>query len=301
MPGVPGLFCAEQVPGWKAVVDAVHAKGGYIYAQIWRAERSSIPPLTGLPTVSASASPCEGDEVCKFPPPGTTEPRKDKDFPPIELSVEHIKRTIADYVHTAKLAIEECGFDGVEVHGGNGYVPEQFLSSNINKRTYEYGGSPEKRCKFIIELMEALKEAVGEDRLVIRLIIFGLYNEARGTQRVETWGHLCRERKARMNLSYVHFIESRYEQVHSVEEKQKCEPLFPPYKRLPADIRGPVLNSWRLPNIDLSVFRSIFGSTPFFSAGGWNDTNCWGVVESGACDGLAIWRYFLSTLDLVRR
>lgn len=233
MPGVPGLFCAEQVPGWKAVVDAVHAKGGYIYAQIWHAGRASIPPLTGRPTVSASASPYEGDEVCKYPPPGTTEPRKYKDFPPIELSVGHIKHTISDYVHTARLATEDCGFDGVEVHGGNGYLPEQFLSSNINKRTDEYGGCPEKRCRFVIELMEALKAAVGEDKLAIRLTPFGLYNEARGTQRVETWGHLCRELKRRMNLSYVHFIEPRYEQIHSVEEKQKCNSHF-----------GPILTPW---------------------------------------------------------
>ncbi len=68
-----------------------------------------------------------------------------------------------------------------------------------------------------------------------------------------------------------------------------------------ADIHVAVLDSWGLPNVDLSMFRSIFGSTPFFSAGGWNDTNCWGVVESGVCDGLAIGRYFLSTPDIVRR
>jgi 2,4-dienoyl-CoA reductase-like NADH-dependent reductase (Old Yellow Enzyme family) len=74
--------------------------------------------------------------------------------------VEHIKRTIADYVHTATLAVEECGFDGGEVHGGNGYLPEQFLSRNINKRIDEYGGSPGKRCKFVIEPMEALKATI---------------------------------------------------------------------------------------------------------------------------------------------
>jgi 2,4-dienoyl-CoA reductase-like NADH-dependent reductase (Old Yellow Enzyme family) len=90
---------------------------------------------------------------------------------------------------------------------GTDVCPEQFLSSNINKRTHEYGGSSEKCCKFGVDLMEALKEAVGEDRLAIRLTPFGLYNEARGTQRVETLSYLCRELKARINLSYVHFIE----------------------------------------------------------------------------------------------
>jgi 2,4-dienoyl-CoA reductase-like NADH-dependent reductase (Old Yellow Enzyme family) len=145
------------------------------------------------------------------------------DFPPTELSIEGIKKQIADYVNAAKLAVDECGFDGVELHGGNGYLPEQFLSSNINTRTDAYGGSPEKRCTFVLELMDALAGAIGEDKLAIRLSPFGLYNQARGEQRLETWGHLCKELKRKHKLSYVHFIEPRYEQVHSLEEKNKCE------------------------------------------------------------------------------
>lgn len=222
MPGVPGLWCPEQIAGWKAVVENVHAKGGYIYAQLWNAGRASIPQHTGMPTISASAALYEGDEVYPYPPPGSSTQVKYADFPPTELSREGIKGQIADYVRAARLAVEECGFDGVELHGGNGYLPEQFLSSNINRRTDEYGGTPEKRCRFVLEVMEALKDAVGQDRLAIRLTPFGLYNQARGMQRLETWGHLCRELKKRMSLSYVHFIEPRYEQVHSLEEKTKC-------------------------------------------------------------------------------
>lgn len=223
MPGVPGLFCVEQVAGWKAVVDEVHQKGGFIYAQIWHAGRAAIPHHTGLPAVSASATPYGTEEVYGYPPPGTSERVKYKDFPPVELSVEGIQRVIGEFVRTARMAVDECGFDGVEVHGGNGYLPEQFLSSNINVRTDAYGGSPEKRCQFVIELMEALKGAIGEDKLAIRLSPFGLYNDARGEQRVETWSHLCKELKKRMQLSYVHFIEPRYEQVFSFEEKNKCK------------------------------------------------------------------------------
>jgi 2,4-dienoyl-CoA reductase-like NADH-dependent reductase (Old Yellow Enzyme family) len=223
MPGVPGLFCAEQVKGWKAVVDAVHAKGGYIYAQLWNAGRASIPQHTGLPTISASATPYDGDEMYPYPPPGTSTQVKYADFPPIELDLDGIKKQISDYVRSAKLAVEDCGFDGIEVHGGNGYLPEQFLSSNINKRTDDYGGSPEKRCKFVLELIDALAEAVGEDRLAIRLSPFGLYNQAKGMQRMETWGHLCRRLKRKHRLSYVHFIEPRYEQVQSLEAKNKSK------------------------------------------------------------------------------
>jgi 2,4-dienoyl-CoA reductase-like NADH-dependent reductase (Old Yellow Enzyme family) len=223
MPGVPGLWLPEQVAGWKAVVDAVHVNGGFIYAQLWNAGRASIPQHTGMPTVSASATPYEDGECYPYPPPGMSSQVKYEDFPPTELSLEGIKKQIADYVYTARLAVEECGFDGVEIHGGNGYLPEQFLSSNINKRTDAYGGSPEKRCKFVLELMDALAEAIGENKLAIRLSPFGMYNQARGTQRLETWGYLCKELKKRHKLSYVHFIEPRYEQVHSLEEKNKCE------------------------------------------------------------------------------
>jgi 2,4-dienoyl-CoA reductase-like NADH-dependent reductase (Old Yellow Enzyme family) len=226
MPGVPGLWLPEQVAGWKAVVDAVHAKNGFIYAQLWNAGRASIPQHTGMPTVSASATPYEDGECYPYPPPGTSSQVKYEDFPPTELSIEGIKKQIADYVNAAKLAVMECGFDGVEVHGGNGYLPEQFLSSNINKRTDAYGGSPEKRCTFLLELMEALASEIGENKLAIRLSPFGMYNQARGTQRLETWGHLCRELKKKHKLSYVHFIEPRYEQVHSLEEKNKCEVPF---------------------------------------------------------------------------
>lgn len=286
MPGVPGLFLPEQVAGWKKVVAAVHAKGGYIYAQLWHSGRANIPHLTGTPILSASATPWDDpNEVFAYPPPHATERVKLAAHPPIAMTVPKIKQTIADFVQAATFAVQECGFDGVEVHGGNGYLPEQFLSSNVNKRTDDYGGTPEKRCRFVLELMDALAAAVGgEQNLAIRLSPFGLFNQARGEQRLETWGHLSRELKARLPcLSYVSFIEPRYEQIFSEAEKQKF------------------LDSWGLPAVDLTAFRAIWADTPFLSAGGFNDTNCWGVLESGAYDGLLFGRYFISNPDLVER
>jgi 2,4-dienoyl-CoA reductase-like NADH-dependent reductase (Old Yellow Enzyme family) len=99
------------------------------------------------------------------------------------------------------------------------------LSSNINKRTDDYGGSPERRCKFVLELVDALIGAVGQDKVAIRLSPFGLYNQAKSMQRMETWGHLCRELKKSHKLSYVHFIEPRYEQVQSLEAKSKSRSI----------------------------------------------------------------------------
>jgi 2,4-dienoyl-CoA reductase-like NADH-dependent reductase (Old Yellow Enzyme family) len=208
MPGVPGIFIPEQKQAWKKVVDAVHAKGGYIYFQIWHAGRATIPQMTGSPAVSASATVWDDpNETFFHPPVGYEKPVRYAAHPPIELSHDHIKRTIQDVCNAAKDAMD-VGFDGVEIHGGNGYLPEQFLSSNINKRTDEYGGTPQKRCRFVLELMDAVAETIGQENLAIRLSPFGLFNQARGEQRVETWTHLCKELKRSLpNLSYVSFIE----------------------------------------------------------------------------------------------
>lgn len=161
-----------------------------------------------LAGVSASATVWDSPTECySHPPVGSTEPVRYADHPPIELTIPHLKQTIRDYCNAAKTAME-IGFDGVELHAGNGYLPEQFLSSNVNKRTDEYGGSPEKRCRFVLELMDELAATVGEDNLAIRLSPFGLFNQARGEQRVETWTFLCESlKKAHPNLSYVSFIE----------------------------------------------------------------------------------------------
>lgn len=284
MPGVPGIFLQEQADGWKKVVEAVHAKGGYIYAQLWHSGRANIPQLTGSPIMAPSSVPWDDeDELYPYPPPHTSTQVKLADYPPREMTQADIDRTIDDYCKAAALAMS-VGFDGVELHGGNGYLPEQFLSSNSNKRTDQYGGSPKKRCKFVIDLMEKLAKTVGQDNLAIRLTPFGLFNQARSEQRLETWGYLCRELESRHpKLSYVSFVEPRYEQVFSEAEKQKF------------------LDSWGLPTVDLSLFRKIWGNTPFLSAGGFDDTNSWGVIESGRCDGLLYGRYFISNPDLVER
>ncbi|KAF2110628.1 hypothetical protein BDV96DRAFT_500892 [Lophiotrema nucula] len=285
-PGVPGLFHPKHLEGWKLVTNAVHQKGGYIYAQLWHAGRTTLPPFTGMPTVAPSATPWDDPEQFhRRIPPGCDGPVKYVDYPPIELSKEHIKRTIEDYCNAARMAME-AGFDGVEVHGGNGYLPEQFLSSNINRRTDEHGGCPEKRCRFVVELMEGLRDAVGGSNVAIRLSPFGLFNHTRGEQRVETWSFLCRQLKEKVpDMSYISFIEPRFEQIHSVGEKDEF------------------LKSWGMDpsTTSLKPFREIMGDTPFFSAGGWNDTNCWGVLESEECDALLMGRYFISNPDLIKR
>lgn len=289
-PCVPGLFLPEQVPGWKAIVDAVHQKGGYIYAQLWHAGRSCLPHFTGHPAVCPSATPFEGDHKSRYAPPdddsgspGHGETIKMSDFPPKEMTHKDIKRTIQAYVDAARRAVFECGFDGIEVHGGNGYLVEQFLSTNINKRTDEYGSTVEGYCRFPLELMQALAEAVGGNRIAIRLSPFGLFLQSHGEQRIEIWSHFCQSLKDRIpTMSYIHFIEPRFEQIIDASAKESY------------------LKSLG-PNVSLQPFRKIMGSTPFFVSGGYNDKNVWDVVDSGAADAVSIGRYFTSNPDLVNR
>lgn len=282
MPQVPGLFHESQREGWKKVVDAVHAKGGYIYAQIWHAGRAAIPQMSGLPTVSASATPWDDDEKYPFRTPFTKEKIAYRDFPPIELSLKHIEQTIEDYVKAAKFAME-IGFDGVEINGGNGNLPDQFLHSNINTRTDVYGGSPEKRCKFVLDLTSALCSAIGEDNIGIRLEPTGIYNHTRGTERVETWSHLCKELKKAHKLSYVHFIEPRFDRIESEKEKEGF------------------YASWTLPEVGNDHFRKILGDTPVLSCGGWDDKNCLQPVDEGRYDAVVFAKWFAANPDLPER
>ncbi|KAL4917393.1 hypothetical protein BDW62DRAFT_218203 [Aspergillus aurantiobrunneus] len=285
MPGVCGIFTPEQVEGWKKVVDAVHSKGGYIYCQLWHAGRATIPQMTGSPSVSASATVWDSPSECySHVPLGYDAPVRYSDHPPIEMSISHIKQTIRDYCDAARRAMTEVGFDGVEIVAHNGYLPEQFLSTNINKRTDQYGGTIAKRCAFVLELMDQLALTIGQQNLAIRLTPFGLFNQARSEQRVETWTFLCERLKQQLpNISYVSFIEPTHEQYFSKEEKMEF------------------LRAWGLEDVTLDNFRAIFAPTPFFSAGGWDDQNCWDAIESGKYDGLLFARLFASNPDLVHR
>lgn len=165
--------------------------------------------MQGRPLVSSSATPWSTDEKYPYPPPDESSRVMYKDFPPEALTEEGIKRTIADHVAAAKMAVR-AGFDGVELHGGNGYLLEQFLSSNVNKRKDRYGGSSEKRCEFVLELLEEVGKAVGLENVSLRLSPWGVYNDMSDEARWETWSFLCKEIKSRFwGISYVSFVEPR--------------------------------------------------------------------------------------------
>ncbi|MCW2844029.1 MAG: nemA [Nocardioides sp.] len=157
----PGIHSPEQVAGWRRVADAVHARGGRIVVQLMHAGRVAHPDNKhGLESIapSALAAPNEmftADGMKPHPAPRA-------------LELSEIPDVVADYVHAARCAVE-AGLDGVEVHAANGYLIHQFLAPGSNERTDEYGGSPEKRARFAIEVTRAVAEAIGPERVGIRI------------------------------------------------------------------------------------------------------------------------------------
>jgi N-ethylmaleimide reductase len=160
-PGQPGLVTAEQIAGWKKVTDAVHAEGGRMFAQIMHGGRVSHEDITGgHPVVAPSAIAVDAET--------RTYNGKQPHPVPHELTADEIPVVIQEIV-TASLNAIEAGFDGVELHSANGYLLHEFLAPNTNVRTDSYGGSPEKRARFVIETVNAVVEALGANRVGIRI------------------------------------------------------------------------------------------------------------------------------------
>ncbi|KAI8141983.1 hypothetical protein BJV82DRAFT_714451 [Fennellomyces sp. T-0311] len=200
-PGAPGIYDDEMIRGWKKITDAVHAKGGFMYLQLWhvgRATGSALLPNHARP-VSASTIAIRGPNIYTG----------GSDFEvPHALTIEEIAQTIQDYVQAAKNAIA-AGFDGVEIHAANGYLPDQFLNSASNNRTDQYGGSIENRARFILELVDALSQ-VGIERVGIRLSPWSEFHDVKDDTPYETWGYLIDKLQERHpNMAYIHMIEPR--------------------------------------------------------------------------------------------
>ncbi|MBF6214997.1 alkene reductase [Nocardia puris] len=195
----PGLHAAEQVEAWRAVTDAVHNAGGRIFAQLTHTGRIGHPALypDGALPVAPSAV-ASGEQL--FTPDGMI------DHPtPRELTVEDIKTTVADFVSAARNAID-AGFDGVELHGANGYLLHQFLADNTNLRTDEYGGSVENKIRVVLEVASAVINAIGADRTGIRLSPANPFNNIVEADPAPLYTELL-SKLAELNLAYVHIIE----------------------------------------------------------------------------------------------
>jgi N-ethylmaleimide reductase len=197
----PGLHSVEQVQSWKPVTAAVHENGGVIYAQLMHTGRVGHPSLlpAGLHPVGPSAVTAAGQVYTYEGMQAFVEPR--------ELSEDEITQTISDFADAARNAID-AGFDGVEIHGANGYLIHQFLAPNSNIRTDSWGGSVEGRIRFGVQVASAVAEAIGADRVGFRISPGATFNDIQDDADLEsTYGALV-EKLAPLGLAYLHIMES---------------------------------------------------------------------------------------------
>lgn len=197
-PLTPGIYTQTQIDAWKNVTKAVHEKGGVIYAQLWHTGRvgHSLVKNGELP-VAPSAIAIQGQQHF------TMEGMKDYETPRA-LTLEEIKQIIQDYKQAAMNAME-AGFDGVELHSAFGYLPNQFLAESANQRSDQYGGSNENRNRFVLEVMQEMVNAIGADKVAIRLSPTSLYNSIAHQNPVEQFTLLISELN-KMPLSYIHIM-----------------------------------------------------------------------------------------------
>jgi len=297
---VPGIYTPEQARAWKEATDAVHAKGGFIYSQLWHVGRATHPDCLGgrLPHApSANAMPgtilyTANVQVGHEAPPDAPTPK--------EMTIEDIKNTVDDYVHAAKTAIA-AGFDGVEVHSANGYLLDQFLCDNINTRTDKYGGSTENRSRFAVEVVDAVAAAIGSDRVGVRFSPFGVFQGTATSDIFEQYGDVVRKMDSR-GLAYVHIIRPRstfmavFTGGFEGQEAQMRKALAA------ARARGVPEEELSDPGYyGLKPFRKWLRNTPLLAAGNFTAENVDEPYEDGTGDASVFGRYFISNPDLVER
>ncbi|MFC4034373.1 alkene reductase [Streptomyces polygonati] len=202
-PGTPGLHTDEQVAAWQPVTAAVHANGGRIFAQIMHGGRVSHPDTTGMRPIGPSEVPAVGDVFTPTGPQPAPTPRA--------LTTAEVPEQARSYAEAARRAIE-AGFDGVELHGANGYLISQFLSSNANLREDRYGGPVAHRIRFAVEAVAATVDAVGKARTGIRLSPGGAFWGVEETDIPELYAALLAE-LARLDVAYVHLEATVDEQL----------------------------------------------------------------------------------------
>ncbi|KAJ7146449.1 hypothetical protein C8R44DRAFT_600605 [Mycena epipterygia] len=200
----PGIWSDEQISAWKKVTDRVHAKGSYMYLQLWALGRAAdVETLAedGLPHVSASDVPVTGGPA------------------PRPLTVEEIREYVQLYATAASNAVHKAGFDGVEIHAANGFLLDQFLHDRSNIRTDAYGGSVENRTRFPLEVIDAVVQAVGQHKTAIRFSPWGTFLDMHFDNPKPTYAHLVTQLRERYpDFAYVHIVEPRADGTETVKE-----------------------------------------------------------------------------------
>lgn len=192
----PGIYSAEQLESWRHVTNAVHAKRGKIFMQIFHTGRIALPDLLPGNTqpVAPSAVKAKGQNYTDAGMKDFVEPRA--------LTTEEVKQTVKDFATAAKNAIA-VGFDGVEIHGANGYLVHQFLGTNTNLRTDEYGGSDENRARFLLEVVDAIAAEIGSEKLGLKLSPTVPFNDMEDENAERFYPYIIEQLNER-NLAYLH-------------------------------------------------------------------------------------------------
>lgn len=197
----PGIYSQAQIEGWRKVTNAVHAKGGKIFSQLMhvgRVSHSANMPV-GASILAPSAIQAAGDMWTD------SLGLQQKEVPRVMTSTD-IKNAIAEFVSAARNAIE-AGFDGVELHGANGYLLEQFLNPHTNQRTDEYGGSVKNRSRFVLEVTEAVVKAIGKEKVGMRLSPYNVFNDMGLYPEIAETYHYLAEELSKMDILYLHVID----------------------------------------------------------------------------------------------
>jgi len=270
-PGVPGIYTEAQIEGWREVVKAVHAKGGLIFLQIWhvgRVSHSSFQPGGALPVApSAVAIPPEFKAM--------TADGKVVDYEtPRALETSEVAQMVEAYRQAAKNALA-AGFDGVEIHGANGYLVEQFLQSKTNLRTDQYGGGIENRVRFLLEVTQAAIDVWGANRVGVRLSPYGIANGSGEADPMPLYSHAIKSLD-KLGLAYLHFIEPR------------------------ASGTGRAEVNWQNVPSAMVLYRPLWSGV-LITAGNFTPESASSAVAEGHADAIAFGRYFISNPDLPRR
>jgi len=259
----PGIYTDAMTEGWKLTTEAVHAKGGSVFLQLWHTGRASHSDFhAGELPVSASAIKIKGDQI------HTPKGKKDYEIPRA-LETAELPGVVADY-RAAAVRAKEAGFDGVEVHSANGYLLNQFLESKTNHRNDEYGGSIENRTRLLIEVVTAVCEVFPANRVAVRLSPNGVFNDMGSPDYREQYTHAATELD-KFGLAYLHVMDGLAFGFHELGD-----------------------------SMTLLEFRKIY-KNPLMGNCGYDKEAAESAIAGGAADMIAIGRPYISTPDLPER
>lgn len=261
-PALPGIYTEAQVAGWRRVTDAVHARGGKIVIQLWHVGRISHPSL--LPNAALPVAPSAIKPAGKaFTYQGLVDY-----VTPRALDISELPAIVQDYVHATKCAIA-AGFDGVEVHAANGYLLDQFLRDGTNQRQDAYGGSVQNRMRLLLEVVQAVADTIGAEKVGVRLSPVNPFNDMEDSQSQITFNAVTQALN-RFNLAYLHVVEG------GMHGGGKAEPF------------------------DFAEMRKMFQGA-YMANLGYDKARGNAVIASGHADCVAYGVPFIANPDLVAR